>query len=326
MPDHTIFRVFICIIPKKARLPVSTLFISIVSIYLFIVVGFMAKRIFRERMDERTITLLSVYFLQPFLNFWGLMRTPIDASLVYAPVIYTIIVLIVLAGTFLLGRQLFADLKERSLFIISGIIGNTANLGIPIGIAVFGEESIPYTTVINIANVFLVYTLGVYFYSRGNFSVRESVLNILKLPVLWFALLAIIFNLTGITLLPEIDRALEMGAYASIVIQLILFGIYLYSVQPKSINLTLLAGVGSVKFLALPLVSAAVLSVIDLPPMVKGVLFLEMIMPLAIANVNLAALYDCRPKDVTALILVTTVLFMGILFGAVELIGRFGWM
>lgn len=304
----------------------GTLFISILSIYLFIVVGYMAKRIFDDRMDERTITLLSIYFLQPFLNFWGLMQRPIDASLILAPALYTVIVLLVLLLTFSIGRTLFSDLKERSIFIISGIIGNTANLGIPIGIAVFGEASIPYTTIINIANVFIVYTLGVYFYSRGNFSIRESLLNIIKLPVLWFALLAIVFNLTGITLLPEIDRALEMGAYASIVIQLLLFGIYLYSVKPGSINLRLLAGIGSVKFLLLPVATIALLSFVDLPPMVKGILFLEMVMPLAIANVNLAALYECRPRDVTAMILITTVIFMGILFGAIELIKLLGWM
>jgi len=35
-------------------------------------------------------------------------------------------------------------------------------------------------------------------------------------------------------------------------------------------------------------------------------------MPLAVANVNLASLYDCEPKTVTALVLITSILFFGV--------------
>lgn len=305
---------------------VTAVFLSMFAIYLFIAVGFMAKATLKEKLDEKTLVLLSIFFLQPFLNFWGLMQRPIDSGLAYAPLLYLAIVFLLLPVIFLLGRQLFADIKQRSIFIVSGIVGNTANLGIPVGIVIFGEESIPYTTVINIANVFFVYTVGVYFYSRGNFSVRESLLNIVKLPVLWSALLAIACNLAGITLHPSIDRVLEMGAYASIVMQLLIFGIYLHSVRVRSIAPRLIAGVHAVKFVLLPLVALAVLLLVDLDPMIKGILFLELLMPLAIANVNFASLYDCRPADVTVLILMSSVLFMGIVFGGIRIVQHFGWL
>jgi predicted permease len=41
---------------------------------------------------------------------------------------------------------------------------------------------------------------------------------------------------------------------------------------------------------------------------------MEMMVPLAVANINLASLYDCRPKDVTTLILLSTLLFIPVLF------------
>jgi len=40
---------------------------------------------------------------------------------------------------------------------------------------------------------------------------------------------------------------------------------------------------------------------------------MEMMTPLAVANINLATLYDCRPQDVTALILLSTLLFVSVL-------------
>ncbi|MHC3993371.1 AEC family transporter [Thiomicrolovo sp. ZZH C-3] len=292
--------------------------VSVLGIYLFIGVGYLAKRSFKEQIDERTITLLSVYFLQIFLTLWGLLKRPIDTTLLQTPLLYIGITLSLVAVTMFASRLLFADVKERSIATVAALIGNTGNLGIPLGIALFGEESVPYTTIINLANVFFVYTFGVYYYSRGNFSVRDSLLNIVKLPVLWAALVAIALNLGGYRPSGTVEETLTMGAYASMVMQLVLFGIYLYDTKLTELNRVLIGWVNGLKFLAVPAVTYAILSLTDLPEMVKGILFMEMLMPLAVANVNLASLYDCRPKALTALIFITSVLFLGIIFAAMR--------
>ncbi|WP_345970289.1 MULTISPECIES: AEC family transporter [Sulfurimonas] len=292
--------------------------VSVLGIYLFIGVGYLAKRSFKEQIDERTITLLSVYFLQIFLTLWGLLKRPIDTTLLQTPLLYIGITLSLVAVTMFASRLLFADVKERSIATVAALIGNTGNLGIPLGIALFGEESVPYTTIINLANVFFVYTFGVYYYSRGNFSVRDSLLNIVKLPVLWAALVAIALNLGGYRPSGTVEETLTMGAYASMVMQLVLFGIYLYDTKITELNRVLIGWVNGLKFLAVPAVTYAILSLTNLPEMVKGILFMEMLMPLAVANVNLASLYDCRPKALTALVFITSVLFLGIIFAAMR--------
>jgi len=297
----------------------SSVFLSVLGIYLFIAVGFIAKMSFKEQINDKTITILSVYFLQIFLTFWGLLKRPIDETLLLAPAAYLIVVILALGLTFALVRILFKEQKERSIATVAALIGNTGNLGIPLGIAIFGEESIPYTTVVNLVNVFVVYTIGVYFYSRGSFSVKDSVINIIKLPILWAALIAIILNLNAYTPGPILDKTLQMGAYASMVMQLLLFGIYLYSVKIRSISRLLIGWVVGVKFLLLPLTALIVLYFLPMNSMVKGIVFLELIMPLAVANVNLASLYNCRPRDVTAMVMVTSLLFLGIIFLALKI-------
>ncbi len=289
----------------------QTLF-SILGIYLFIAVGFGAKWAFKEKIDDRTITLISVYFLQIFLTFWGLLKRPIDTALLAAPTLYLGITLLSLILMIPLARMVFADTKERSIATVAALIGNTGNLGVPLGIALFGEESVPSTTLINLVNVFVVYTIGVFYYSRGEFSVRGSLLNILKLPVLWAASFAIILNLVGYTPSPAIDKTLMMGAYASMTMQLVLFGIYLYGIKLAEINLRLSAWVTSAKFLLIPLLTFGILQYVEMEPMVKGILFLELLVPLAVANVNLASLYNCAPRTVTAQVFLTSAAFLGI--------------
>jgi len=291
----------------------QTLF-SIMGIYLFIAVGFGAKWTFKEKIDDRTITLLSIYFLQIFLTFWGLLKRPIDTELLFAPSLYLGISLLALLLMIPLARLLFHDSKERSIATVASLIGNTGNLGIPLGIAMFGEASVPYLTLVNLMNVFVVYTIGVFYYSRGEFSVRDSLMNILKLPVLWAAMIAITLNLIGYHPSPAVDKTLMMGAYASMTMQLVLFGIYLYGIKLGEINLRLTVWINGTKFILIPLIAFVILGKVDMAPMVKGILFLELIVPLAVANVNLASLYSCSPRTVTVEVFITSTVFLGIAF------------
>jgi predicted permease len=298
----------------------SSIIFSILSIYVFIIMGYLAKRSFKEQIDDRTITLLNVYFLQVFLTFWGLLLHPVDITLLYAPSIYLIIVIFVLILSALFAAKLFKKKKEYSIAMVAAVIGNTGNLGIPLNIAIFGEASIPYTTIVNLVNVFVVYTIGVYFYSRGNFDVKTSLKNIVKLPILWAALLAIFLSVNGYKPSKEIMNMLMMGAYASMTMQLFLFGIYLYGTKIREINRKLIIWVMAFKFILLPITAFSLLYFIELDAMIKGVIFLELMMPLAVANVNLASLYDCEPKLVTALVFISSALFLGVIFLGIQVL------
>ena len=298
----------------------SSIIFSILSIYIFIVMGYVAKMSFKEQIDDKTITLINVYFLQVFLTFWGLLIRPIDSTLFFAPSIYLLIIVIVVILSALVAKFLFEDKKEYSIATVAAIIGNTGNLGIPINIAIFGEESIPYTTIVNLVNVFVVYTIGVYYYSRGTFDTKTSLLNIVKLPILWAAILAILLSVYQIPIHDSIMNMLMMGAYASMTMQLFLFGIYLYGTQIKEVSKKLIIWVLSIKFILLPLIALIILVNIEMDKMIKGIIFIELLMPLAVANVNLASLYECKPKVVTALVFISSSLFLGIIFLGVEIL------
>ena len=282
--------------------------------------GYLAKMRFKDEINDKTITLINVYFLQVFLTFWGLLIRPIDITLLYAPAIYFVIVIFALIISFFVARQLFKSPKEYSIATVAAIIGNTGNLGIPINIAIFGEESIPYTTVINLVNVFVVYTVGVYFYSRGTYDAKTSLKNILKIPILWAATIAIALSVYGYRPSGVILNTLMMGAYASMTMQLFLFGIYMYGTKIKEVSKKLVVWVLASKFVLLPAIAFFILLHVEIEPMIKGIIFIELMMPLAVANVNLASLYDCKPRIVTALVFLSSFIFLGIIFIAIEVL------
>ncbi len=291
-----------------------TTLLSIIFVYIFILLGYLARRIFGDDMNPKTLTLMSVYFLQPFVTIWGFSTAKLHLEHIYVPILYFGIILTLLIPTIAIARLLFHEPKERAIFSITGFVGNTGNIGIPLGIALFGEQSVIYTTLINIANVFVVYIIGVYIYSRGSFSIRDSLINIIKIPAIPASIVAILINIYNIPISTQINEFLKMGAYAGIVLQLFLLGTFLQGIRIKELRPRLFIGTISQKFIIVPIATAMILSFTDLSLYVQGVILMEMMTPLAIANINLASLYNCRPKDVTTLIFLSTLIFIPILF------------
>jgi predicted permease len=266
---------------------------------------------------------MSVYFLQPFVSIWGFSTAKLHLEHIYVPILYFGIILTLLIPTIAIGRVLFSEPKERAIFSITGFVGNTGNIGIPLGIALFGEQSVIYTTLINIANVFVVYIIGVYIYSRGSFSVHNSLINIIKIPAIPASIVAILINIYDIPISSQINEFLKMGAYAGIVLQLFLLGTFLQGIRIKELRPRLFIGTISQKFIIIPLATATILSFTDLSLYIQGIILMEMMTPLAIANINLASLYNCRPKDVTTLIFLSTLIFIPVLFILSEIIEYF---
>jgi predicted permease len=105
-----------------------------------------------------------------------------------------------------------------------------------------------------------------------------------------------------------------MGAYAGIVLQLFLLGTFLAGIKIQELHPKLFIGTMTQKFLIVPFFTFVVLQFTSIKPLVQEIILMEMLVPLAVANINLASLYDCHPKDVTSLILLSTILFIPILF------------
>ncbi len=288
--------------------------LSIIFVYVFIFLGYLAKAIFKEDMNSKTLTLFSVYFLQAFVTVWGFSTAKLSIEHIFVPLYYIGIIFALLIPTIFITKRFIDDPKERAILTITGLVGNTGNIGIPLGIALFGIKSVIYATLINIANVFVVYVLGVYIYSRGSFSIKKSLFNIVKIPIIPASIIAILININHIQIAPQIQEFFKMGAYAGIVLQLFLLGTFLYGIKLKKIKKRLYTVVLSQKFIILPLFTLLILNFTNLSTLVKSVIFMEMIVPLAVANINLASLYDCKPQEVTGLILVSTLIFIPILF------------
>ncbi len=82
--------------------------LSIIFVYVFIILGYIAKRIFKEDMSSKTLTIFSVYFLQPFVTVWGFSTAKLSMEHIFVPIYY-------------LGVIFINLLKENSILIAKAI-------------------------------------------------------------------------------------------------------------------------------------------------------------------------------------------------------------
>ena len=215
--------------------------------------------------------------------------------------------------TFLFSLSL-QDKKEKIITTLTPLIGNTGNLGIPLSYALFGDIGASIATMVNLANIFFIYSFGIFFFASGKYNFKVAFKKIVKIPVLWFGIIALILNISGIGFNKDVLKVLKMGAFASIVVQLLIFGIYVAEIQIREVSLKLAFLTIINKFIPFPIVAFFVLKFFNLKPLFFKAIMLEILTPLAITNVNLSALFDLYPRKVAMLVILTSVIFIGVVF------------
>ena len=281
--------------------------LGVIGIYVFIVLGFLAKKQFK--IDGKTLVILSTYYLQPFLTLWGIMLMPINKDLILAPVYYLGAVFTALIFTYLISLML-KDKKDRIIATLTPLIGNTGNLGIPISYFFWGDFGAMVATLINLANIFFIYSFGIFFFAKGEYSFKEAFKKIVKIPVMWFGILALVLNLKGIHFNSDIMKILQMGAFASIVTQLMIFGVYIAEIKIKADDKALVFITLINKFIVFVFIGYVLLTMLGVNEKLFWPILLEIATPLAISNVNLAALFNLYPQKVSFLVLVTSAVFL----------------
>ena len=70
-----------------------------------------------------------------------------------------------------------------------------------------------------------MYTNIYILFARDKFNFKESIKSIFKIPVIWFCNFVLAFNYFEFKIPKEFDFALQMGAYTSLTLQLIILGL-----------------------------------------------------------------------------------------------------
>ena len=161
-------------------LSVSTFALSMIPLYLMAIIGFTARKFHVFSKDaNQVITQLMLYITLPALILFSLQTTfsielLIDFIWLVIMSIFVLSVSVFIAAH--LRKKAALPAKQKSVFESLIIFGNQGFIGFAVIYILMAEQGIIYLTIFNICYLILIWTYGIYLFTRQDRSVNWSVL------------------------------------------------------------------------------------------------------------------------------------------------------
>lgn len=170
---------------------------KILPLYSNIILGFLSSRYLK--VDRGAIASLLIYVIGPVVVFSATISVEINRSILFLPLFFYLFSSSLGFIYLKLFKNKWSDSTPNILAFTAGT-GNTAYYGIALAMLLF-EPAIADIFIFTIlASFFYEATTGFYITAKGTFTARESLKKVIRLPVLYAFVLALILNLSGFSL------------------------------------------------------------------------------------------------------------------------------
>ncbi|MGQ9889142.1 MAG: AEC family transporter [Aggregatilineales bacterium] len=281
------------------------MFNVIAPIFLVVGAGVAIGRRFKP--DPRAISALLIYLFVPALAFDGIAYSDLTGAelLGIAGVATGIALLMALIGLGV-SRALRFERRLESAFLISVIMMNAANYGIPLNRFAFGPQGEQRAVIYYVMSVVLGAVLGIFFASRGTASVRVALLNVLRIPISHAALAGLIVNLAGWQLPLPLERGISIMAQGAVPGMLALLGLQLAHSTALRGHWAPIALASGMRLALAPLLAAPLALALGLTGTTFQVAVVSSSMPTAVMANALATQFGSDAEFTAAATLVST--------------------
>jgi hypothetical protein len=200
----------------------------------------------------------------------------------------------------------------QSMFFVS----NSVFIGLPINLALFGQDSLPYVLLYYIANTTLFWTVGVHGISTDGSAAgkklfsRDTLRQIFSPPLMGFVA-AVILILLGVKLPDFIMETCKYLGGMTTPLSMLFIGIALHDVKFREIKwskdmLAIIIG----RFIVSPLTIWLIATIIPIPLLMKKVFIIQAAMPVMTQTSIVAKYYETDYRYAAVMTATTTVLVM----------------
>jgi predicted permease len=288
-----------------------TLLGKILPLYLSVLLGYISTKFFD--CQKQTIAKILLYILAPLIVFNATISVEIIPSVLFLPLFFFVLSVVIAFIALPIFHTIFKD-NSANVLAFSVATGNTGNLGIPIAMLFLSANMVDVFIFTVLASILYQNSVGYYITAKSTFSVKQSILKVLKLPVLHAFILGIVLNTLGFKI-PEIFMDYTnylKGAYAILGMMLLGMGMEKLKTQGgfdiKFITLAL-----GVKFIIWPLIVLLFIALDTtffkfLNAELYLVMFIFSIVPLAGNTVTIATILDVKPEKISLAVFISTLL------------------
>ncbi len=284
----------------------SILVNQITPILLAAGAGFVVGR--TQKIDLKAVSRIIFYIFSPCLVLTSFTESRLSGEQFGRMAAFTAGTVIMLGlAAFLFGRALKLDRHTLAGLMIINMFGNGGNYGLPLNLFAFGETALAWATIYYVISTALVYTAGIVVASSGRATLREALVGVFKVPMIYGLLIAVILRLAGWELPLPIFRAVKLLSQAALPVMLVVLGLQLAEVRRPE-NLRLVTSASVFQLISGPLVGLFMAALVGLSGPARQAAVVEASMPTAVITTIIAVEYNIDPVFVTGVVVMTTLL------------------
>jgi len=279
-------------------------------LFILMAVGFgLGKLNVLTQEGNKILSRIILFLALPALIITAVLDTEITITISSTLVFLLISFLTIFVGILIaypLIRLLGGDKANRGLLCYMSVFGNTAYMGIPVVIAIFGFSAAFYAALFNIAFSILTFSFGIMMVSKDG---RKFNPKLLLNPTLIISILAIPLTLGNVTFPLPIAQALRLTGSLTTPTAMLVIGSTLSFVPIKTVlsewrvmPMTLL------KLVVVPVVTWLIFRLFITDEMLLGILVVLSAMPTAVAASMIAIEYGSDEQLASAGVFLTTLL------------------
>lgn len=284
--------------------------ITIISIVLMIGLGYFLKRIdFLSEKDIDPLNKIVMYILMPCMIFSALYSA--DMSLLPTLGILPFVILTASIGSgvisYIVLKRLHYDDKKIWSVLVTVMIANTAFMGYPVNLGVYGHPGFLRAIFCDLATTCMFLLLSFVLVLKFGGTVKRAFREILLFPPLWAVVLGISFNLLNIPIGSVLDKTVNYLADGAIPLIMISLGLSI-ELGGLARSKAMVIFTSIIKLGVFPLIALIVVSLLGLTGLQHDVGIIEAAMPSGMLSLLLAITYKLDYELTSDCILINTVI------------------
>lgn len=285
------------------------LLMIVLPVFLIFGIGYISQKLLK--MDIKSISAMSLYILLPLLTFDTFYRNELTVDYLYL-FIFSVIITVVLIGITVLAGWFMKSTKEDvSAILLGTLFPNSGNYGAPVMLFALGAVAFDYAIVLMVLHGFIISTVGIFiasFGSGGTISVKDAILSIFRIPVIYGAAAGLLFQLMDITIDDKLMDILQMTGNAAIPVVMLILGMQLAEIRKENFELRNINAVVLIRMVVSPIAAMVLVMFMPVDETMKMVFIILNAMPVAANSTMLAVQFNVKPNLVSFSTLVTTLL------------------
>lgn len=288
------------------------IFNLVAPVFILVAIGWILKKY--SIIDDKFIKVSSqiVFNLAlPALIFYEIANTDLSAKFDYKIITYSYIAIFISFGLSWVSSYFFTKTPyDKSAFIQGSFRSNYAIIGLALIINVFGKESLTQASIvlaftIPLFNLLAVVALTFPFRKERNLKFWDTIIEILKNPLVLSVVLSIPFALLNIKPPTMVNKSLSYLSNLTLPLALIGVGGYLKFENLKSTGKEAISG-SIIKLIVAPLITTYIAYLLGFRGIDMGVLFILIATPAAVASFIMAEAMGSNGKLAANLLLIST--------------------